>query len=183
MEQTKSTPAFQGDKEERASYGKFNKLEDLINAYNSLEAEFTKRSQRLKELENKKNQKNQWQNKVQSFMEKYPIAAEFTEQIGEEIAQKDLIKEEDCLEKALLSVLTKNYKPPKEQAKDQKVIEELLRDDSFKEKIIQEYRQKISNNPLPKTLPGGGKIPVATPCRPTTIKEAGQVALELLKQL
>ena len=37
----------------RADLGKFRSVEALLNAYNSLEAEFTRRSQRLRELEGK----------------------------------------------------------------------------------------------------------------------------------
>lgn len=36
---------------EEVSYGKFKNAESLLNAYNSLQAEFTRRCQRLKELE------------------------------------------------------------------------------------------------------------------------------------
>ena len=38
---------------ESASYGKFKDADALLAAYNSLEAEFTKRCQRIKELESK----------------------------------------------------------------------------------------------------------------------------------
>ena len=41
-----------GEKEEKVSLGKFKDVNALLNAYNSLEAEFTKRCQRVKELEN-----------------------------------------------------------------------------------------------------------------------------------
>lgn len=37
------------------SFGKFKDAQSLLNAYNSLEAEFTKRCQRLKELEGERN--------------------------------------------------------------------------------------------------------------------------------
>ena len=54
VEQAVVTPAaIGGDKEETASYGKFKSSDELLNAYNALEAEFTRRSQRIKELEGK----------------------------------------------------------------------------------------------------------------------------------
>lgn len=182
MEQTQSNPTVIGDKEEKASYGKFNKVEDLVNAYNSLESEFTKRSQKLKELETKTTAASEWENKVQKLMAKYPIAAKFTDEIGEEIANKDMIKDENCLEKALLSVLCTKYKPPEEQAKDEKVIGEILKDETFKDRIIDEYRQKLNIN-LPKSFPKGGEIPVKTPHRPASIMQAGKLALELLNEI
>ncbi len=41
----------EGVGKEQVSYGKFKDLDSLLKAYESLEAEFTRRSQRLKELE------------------------------------------------------------------------------------------------------------------------------------
>ncbi len=40
------------------SYGKFKSADALLSAYNSLQAEFTKRCQRIKELENTVNKAN-----------------------------------------------------------------------------------------------------------------------------
>lgn len=40
-----------GDEKEAVSLGKFKDVKSLIHAYNSLQAEFTKRCQRIKELE------------------------------------------------------------------------------------------------------------------------------------
>ncbi|MDD4315925.1 MAG: hypothetical protein PHC84_02065 [Clostridia bacterium] len=185
METTKTQPAaatVSGDKQEKASYGKFNKLEDLLNAYNSLESEFTRRSQRLKEIESTAKAENRWEEKVQKLLEKYPVAAGFTEEISEEIAKEDVVGDENCLEKALLRVLCGKCKPVEEQAKDEKVINEVLKNDGLKEKIIDEYRQKLNVN-LPKTFPKGGEIPVKAPARPGNIGDAGELALQMLKEI
>ncbi len=44
-------PVNTEEKEEKVSLGKFKDVNALLNAYNSLQAEFTKRCQRIKELE------------------------------------------------------------------------------------------------------------------------------------
>lgn len=49
--QTVETENVKGEVKENVSLGKFKNVEALLNAYNSLQAEFTKRSQRVKELE------------------------------------------------------------------------------------------------------------------------------------
>ena len=57
MEQTEQTPCAAdaeqtiGGSESEVSYGKFKDVNALINAYNSLQSEFTKRCQKIKELE------------------------------------------------------------------------------------------------------------------------------------
>lgn len=53
------------EQEGTASFGKFKSAEALLNAYNSLQAEFTKRCQRIKELEDATN-------KEQSLVEEKP---------------------------------------------------------------------------------------------------------------
>jgi len=165
-----------------ASYGKFKSAEELLKAYNSLEQEFTKRSQRLKEMEKKSEKSEAWEKKVNTFIEKYPIASELTEELGKVIAEKNNFEEENCLESALLSVLTQKYKSPAEQAKDEKVIQEILNNSDVKEKIISDYKKNFDIT-LPKPLPKGGEIPVNPPVRPATIYEAGKAALELLKEI
>lgn len=47
------TEEAEGGKEGEVSLGKFKDVDALLNAYNSLQSEFTKRCQRLKELEAK----------------------------------------------------------------------------------------------------------------------------------
>ena len=46
-----ANPAEAENEQVAADLGKFKDVKALLNAYNSLEAEFTRRSQRLKELE------------------------------------------------------------------------------------------------------------------------------------
>ena len=53
VQQPDAAQGAEAQKEEGAvgSFGKFKSADALLNAYNSLEAEFTRRSQRLRELE------------------------------------------------------------------------------------------------------------------------------------
>ena len=52
-----ANPAEAEREQVAADLGKFEDVKALLNAYNSLEAEFTGRSQRLKELEARKGDK------------------------------------------------------------------------------------------------------------------------------
>ena len=51
--QTAGADMIEGERIGQVSLGKFKDVGALINAYNSLQAEFTKRCQRIKELESK----------------------------------------------------------------------------------------------------------------------------------
>lgn len=182
MEKTEMNPTKVSEKEQEASYGKFKTADELLNAYNSLESEFTRRSQKLKSYEEQSKKNTDWENKVQKLVEKYPIATKFSEQISEEIDKGDLIKDENCLEKALLKVLSKNFKEESEQAKDERVRKYVLEDEQIREKIIEEYREKLKNN-APKILPKGGQSTISRPTRPKNIYDAGEMALKIINEV
>ena len=90
-----------GTKQEEVSLGKFKNVEALLSAYNSLEAEFTKRCQKIKELESAINS---------SDKETSP-----TEKIDENsnASVKNISEEEknNILQEYLKGVLDKKQKP------------------------------------------------------------------------
>ena len=72
------------------SYGKFKSAEALLSAYNSLQAEFTKRCQRIKELEKDANKENS----LAKEKEATPLAQGITPEEKEEILRDYLIEVE-----------------------------------------------------------------------------------------
>lgn len=172
-EKTSEAPVS-SDKSAEESYGKFKTKEGLLEAYGSLEAEFTRRSQKLKELESeikKRDSEVMWVKKVKDFTDKYPIASSLADEITTYIEKNEgLIKDENCLEKALLSVLAeKNFTKP-----DHK--------ESGKNISAEEADDSASDVLAPPVAPGGGEIPVVRPIRPKNIRDAGEMAIKILKQ-
>ena len=147
-----------GDNSQAEFYGKFKNKEGLMDAYRSLEAEFTRRSQRLKELESVENQRaeaDKWSRKVDELTAKYPVAANLTDEIAAVLEnRKELLKEENCLETALLTVLAEKKKKKRDEG---------------------------GGRTPPKVSVKKGEIPLVTPVRPTSIREAGKIAEKILK--
>ena len=169
------------DNGQQVSYGKFKSAEELLKAYNALQSEFTKRSQLLKEYEKQKEDRD-WENKVESFVEKYPIAERYTKELADEIAHNGKLKDvENGLEKALLSVLSSKVLTADEMAKDEQVIDKVLSDESVKERIIGQYLRDYDAGSLPITLPKGGAIPVTPPLPARNIREAGKIAQKIIE--
>ena len=86
---TVETEKEEGEKKENVSLGKFKDVTSLLNAYNSLQSEFTKRCQRIKELEGERSQDDK--TSVPSM-----LAMESQEQVKGEITEEEkqkLIKE------------------------------------------------------------------------------------------
>lgn len=115
------------EQEGTASFGKFKSAEALLNAYNSLQAEFTKRCQRIKELEDTTN-------KEQSLVEEKPhSSAQGTTLLEKEQILKDyLIQLESGKSDAIVmeaeGVSVKMpYQKPKTIAEAGKLANELLK--------------------------------------------------------
>lgn len=198
------SPKEQGDKAETVPLKKFSSAEELSKAYTALEAEFTRRSQKIRELEKllnekdltkkpeesalaeghakKPEEKDKWENKVKQLIERYPIAKDLAENIEDFLKQNEnLIKLDDCLEIALINVLSNGYVSKGEQEKKEIALkEELLLNGKFKHQVIADYINSLQNS-APKVMPKGGEIPLVAPQKPLSIKEAGAYAEKLFK--
>lgn len=186
IEQTTLSSA-DSDKGEVTSYGKFRSAEELLNAYNSLESEFTRRSQRLKELENQaaeRTETDKWSERVNALAAKYPVALELGTEITEELKSANARLEDDnCLEKALLGVLARRYRKSPQTASDTEKSEPVAAPpaEDSEAKLIADFaaRAKLT----PKVAQSSGEIPVAKYPRITTVAEAKKLTAEYLKKL
>jgi len=151
-----------------SSYLKFNSLDELKNAYQNLEKEFTKKSQLLKKLENEKLnsdaengdiqtkileeekpywERNDWNEKVSTFFENNPLAKNYLKQISQMVVEdKELQKSDIPLEKAWLKWLEKNYKAPEQLLNDEEFLKHLKSSEKLKKEIIDEYLSQINNS-------------------------------------
>ena len=125
---------------EGSQFGKFSCAEDLVNAYNNLQAEFTRKCQKLseiqKEIAEKENEETSlkkdetknispafenenWRSLVANFLQENEKAREFSRDISNEILKdKDLQNSPNMLDIAWGRVLAKNYKTPEQIAKE-----------------------------------------------------------------
>jgi len=189
------TENIESVKEEETSLGKFRDSEALLKAYNSLQAEFTRKSQRLKELENKEDSDKaeapdsspvylsaDWQKQVQEFIIKNPIGEKYREEIAGEIMKDEaLARDKQCLKIALDRVLASKYRQPEELLGDENFINNFVtNNEKVREKIIGEYLESLNLHKSPDVIKKKGDIPLSPVTRPKTIKEAGEMAAKLL---
>ncbi len=207
MEQAVVAPAAEetakvtsaSDNGEAASVGKFANSDELLKAYNHLEAEFTKKCQQLKEAERRSEpspepsaaegsaplyEREDWEERVAAFLGKYPMAEEYAGEIsGILMADKDLAGKEDCLDVALGRAVAKSYKKPESMMEDEAFLEKhVYNNDKIRDRVIKDYLEGLS--PLagaPRTLPHGGAAAIIPPTRARSIEEAGAMAEKLIK--
>lgn len=118
-----------------ADLGKFKDVKALLDAYTSLEAEFTRRSQRLKELEGKS--------------------------------------------KAQPTADAANGEPSSELRKES-LYEAVINDEKVKEAVIADYLKSVASGRRVPILTGGISVP-SPKTKPATVKEAGRLAKQFLK--
>ena len=134
---TANTAEAEKKEEVVADLGKFKDVKALLSAYNSLEAEFTRRSQRLKELEEKS---------------KAPASPD-----GEN-----------------------GGAPSSAQNKPRSLYEEASGDEEVRNAIIADYLKAVTSGRGAPMVAGGFSVP-SPKNKPASIKEAGRLAKEFLK--
>lgn len=147
--------------------GKFKSAETLLDAYNELQGEFTRKCQKLSEAEKKlqekeseqipelvedKNNEFAWNTKVSEFLQSHKNASDLVDEITEEIINDESLKNsEDGLEKAYWRVLEKKYRSAEDLASDESFLEKyIFQNEKIKNKIIKEYVDSLQffQNPI-----------------------------------
>ena len=175
---------------EEVSFGKFKDAKSLVNAYNSLQAEFTRRSQRLKALEGalEKADKDIYspsetrceessEAAVATFLKGYPKAESYIAAIKEKV-------DGDYRSEKLIGAYAELLQDEKEQAVDEDKLSELaLKSPLVRELVIKNYLKDVAGKAPAAVImaDGGGAMVASPPKKPKSVSEAGELAYELFK--
>lgn len=167
-------------------FGKFKDAESLLKAYNSLEAEFTKKSQRLSMLEsenvktqNELTKKAEQEKRVNEFVSKFDIAKPFSSALKESLATNEDVD----IKEETLRIISKTYKSAEDYSQDEEFLNNyIFSNKEIKDKIVKDYLSQITQNSPIKMDNGGGTISLSPPKVPKTIQEAGRLAKSIIKQ-
>ena len=175
-------------------FGKFSTANDLKNAYDSLEAEFTRRSQRLKELERELEKlKSGEQPKMNSqpngfsgeegFFKQNPEAQELKPLLIE-IATESKDDAQGFLERAYVTYLKNKLKSAEEEySSNDYVYKKANESSNVKEEIIKEYLDRVyASKPTARLISGNGGAIIAPPSKPKTLQEANLIAKLILEK-
>ena len=172
-----------------SQYGKFKDAQSLLDAYNNLQAEFTRKCQKLSELEKTQQSemipvfsKEDWQNKVSDFVNSHSEAKKFASEISQEIiSNPSLQTKEDALEIAFAKVIGKNYKDANQLINDDKFVNDyVLSSDQIKQKVLSSYIKELDQKLPPfVTSSSGGEIAFSKPLKASTLSEAKQLVEEI----
>ena len=141
---------------ESSPIGKFKDANALLSAYNSLQAEFTKKCQKLAEYEKKQDNtqvpcfnRENWQESVKDFFSKNPEAREWGEEIARALSSDNaLAHSQNPLYEAYNNILKKKCAENKSFLSDRdKVIEYVLGDEGLSQRLLKKYSESIPKTP------------------------------------
>ena len=168
--------------------GKFKDAESLLKAYNSLQTEFTKKSQRLSELENSKTEftrEEKINQAIKELTENHNIAQKFSQQIKEAVKSVDAQDYRQMVRDELLKNLERNYKSADDYMMDEQFLTNFVyNNQAVRDNIIRDYLTNLTNVTPTRVMSNiSSSIPVSPPNVPATIKEAGNLAKNIIKQI
>ena len=178
----------------QGTYGKFKTVDALLSAYDSLEAEFTRRSQRLKELEREAALRTKTEAETENvseeplggrkndedFFESYPRAKAFFQSYAtENLDEKPSFGER---ERVYIRLLEDEISRQENNLNSKDFLLEKVKGDPEIEKEIVKIYLKSLLNSKPKALVGGGNALVTPPKRPKSLTEASAMTEKYLTE-
>lgn len=171
----------------QSAYGKFKDLETLLRAYDSLEAEFTRRSQKLKELERETGNRGKREvapenpqgerDALETFLNEFPRAKAYREKLTAAAVNG----EAENAERTYIGILENEILKSESKLSDRDfLLSAVSADPTISGEIVNAYLKRLINS-KPQTVFGGGNALVAPPRRPNDLKEAASMAENYLK--
>lgn len=164
--------------------GKFNSVEELLTAYNNLEAEFTRKSQKLAEVLKDKTIEQSPEEKLDTglhaFLSKNEEAFCYAQELKDRVQNENLAGEENCFEKAWAGLLYEKLVGPN-KAKEPLVQNLILKDDDLQNLVIKNYMKQLQEQktPIVITSNSGERVTKPVTPKPETFEDAKKVALDM----
>ncbi len=165
--------------------GKFDSVEHLLNAYEHLQAEFTRKSQKLADLEREKASEEpsteQKQNEAfRSFLLKNQNAVFYADELKSRVKNTENGCDEKSFENAWAELLYEKLSS-KDKAKDPLVQNFVLSDDDLTNFVVKNYVKQIQGQKTPIVMASnnGEKLTKPAPKRPDSFESAKKMAIDL----
>ena len=173
------------DGSQEISLGKFKNVQALLDAYNNLQTEFTKKCQLLSTIQQDKMKENQQnsskndekneenseintENDLISFLKDNEMAETFREELESRINEK-----QSPYEKAWASIVLSHVKNDDKKTDDPIINQYILKDEKLKNKIIEIYLNELNSTKPPVMISSQGeRISTVTETAPANLAEA-----------
>ena len=184
--QESESATISSEAERGVPIGKFKSVDDLFEAYNNLQAEFTRKSQRLSELKKDKmsesSQDNVIENKFQTFLSKNQEAVVYADEIKSRAMQSESLKNDDaCFDIVWAEMLYEKLSSPN-KAKEPIVQNLVLKDEELKNLVIENYMKQLQEQKTPVIMSSnsGERVTKTVAPKPDSFEQAKKLVLDLL---
>lgn len=185
LEQLDAEPE-KSENSKSSTYGKFKDAETLFEAYNSLQAEFTRKSQKLAEIQ-KKLEENAFfsqEDKIENYLSEPTDLEKYKKEVTEILENNKELSNLPNKNYVALKIIKEAERKTANTLNDPNYIDKLLTNDSIKERIISNYLSKSNENQsAPKVISGNSSNIYISPSLnlPKTLKDAGEILTKMLK--
>ncbi len=173
--------------QEGSMLGKFKDAKSLLDAYNNLEAEFTRKSQKLAEFQKKVEENANFENfqDLDEFLKSTTDSDKYKKEITEILANNSEICNLPNKYQVALLIVKEAKRKSANALTDQEFLDKnIYSNNEIKQKIITEYLSDLNNiSSAPKVISGNSTSIYFSPNenKPKTLKEAGEVFSKMLK--
>lgn len=168
--------------EKGVTLGKFKNVNDLYDAYNSLQKEFTRKSQKLAELEKETAMPSLEEKKdsaLKSFLSNNSQAVSYTQELISRVGdQCDEASFKHAWADILYEKLTCSDKA------QEPIIQNLISDDEIQTMVIKSYVKQLQEQKIPIVMSSGSgeRVTKTVAPKPDNLEAAKQAALDLFSR-
>ena len=170
-----------------SNFGKFKDSKSLLEAYNELQAEFTRKSQKLAEFQREKEKNAIFDNHqtLDEFLNDNKYNDEYKKEITEILASNEQLNNLPNKYQVALTIIQESEKQTESKLNSQEFLGEYIKNNSeLKNSIISEYLSNLNNiSTTPKIISGNATTIHFSPntAKPKTFKDAGEIFSKMLK--
>lgn len=170
-----------------SNLGKFKDAKSLLDAYNELQAEFTRKSQKLAEFQKEKTKNAVFENHqtLEEFIKDNQYNEQYKKEITEILANNEQLNNLPNRYQVALTIIQESEKQTQSKLNNQEFLGEYIKNNNdIKNTIISDYLSKLNNvSSTPKIISGNATTIHFSPntAKPKTLKDAGEIFSKMLK--
>ena len=187
IEQLNTEPETTAENSESSIYGKFKDAKTLLEAYTSLEAEFTRKSQRLAEIQKNIDEFALLSNNdsLENILNDSTNSDKYKKEITEILENNENISNLPNKNYVAFNIIKEAERRTADMLNNPEYIDKYIEDNTqLKQKILSNYlSNKEDKSSAPKVISGNASSIYISPSlnTPKTLKDAGEILSKMLK--
>lgn len=187
LEQLNAEPENISENSESSNYGKFKDAQTLLDAYNSLQAEFTRKSQKLAELQKELEQNAVFSksDSLEEVLDDTTDLEKYKKEVTEILDNNSDLSSLPNKNHVALKIIKEAERKTAETLNNPEYVDKYIEsNEKVKEKIISNYLSSLNEtSAAPKVISGNSSNIYFSPSleMPKTLKDAGDILTKMLK--